>query len=256
MHAKMDGSKPLNETDRMRYARHLSLPGFGEEAQSRLKSGSVLVIGAGGLGSPVCLYLAAAGVGRIGVMDGDRVDESNLQRQVIHSTADIGMPKVESAARRMLALNPYVDVATYDFRFTADNAMTMLDEYDFVIDATDSIQAKFLINDMCVAANKPFSHGAIYRYCGHTMTYKPGSACYRCLFDTMPDPVETSGPLGVLPGIIGTIQASEAVKYLAGVGDLLIGSLFTVDTLTMTTARIAVPRRNDCGACGGFADLM
>lgn len=252
----MAGSKRLDDSDRMRYARHLSLPGFGEEAQSRLKAGSVLVIGAGGLGSPVCLYLAAAGVGRIGVMDGDRVDESNLQRQIIHSTACIGMPKVESAARRMLDLNPHVEVEAHDFRFTADNASDMLAGYDFVIDATDSMSAKFLINDMCVVAGKPFSHGAIYRYCGHTMTYLPGSACYRCLFDSMPDPVETSGPLGVLPGIIGTVQASEAVKFLAGVGELLAGTLFTVDTLTMATSRIAVPRRHDCRACGGFANLM
>lgn len=252
----MAGSKPLDDNDRMRYARHLSLPGFGEEAQSRLKAGSVLVVGAGGLGSPVCLYLAAAGVGRIGVMDGDRVDESNLQRQIIHSTAAIGMPKVESAVRRMLELNPRVEAVAYDYRFTADNAAEMLAGYDFVIDATDSLSAKFLINDMCVAAGRPFSHGAIYRYGGHTMTYVPGSACYRCLFESMPDPAEVSGPIGVLPGIIGTIQASEAVKYLAGVGRLLAGTLLTVDTLTMATARIAVPRRHDCPACGGFANLM
>lgn len=189
----MAGSKPLDDNDRMRYARHLSLPGFGEEAQSRLKAGSVLVVGAGGLGSPVCLYLAAAGVGRIGVMDGDRVDESNLQRQIIHSTAAIGMPKVESAVRRMLELNPRVEAVAYDYRFTADNAAEMLAGYDFVIDATDSLSAKFLINDMCVAAGRPFSHGAIYRYGGHTMTYVPGSACYRCLFESMPDPAEVSG---------------------------------------------------------------
>lgn len=220
----------------MRYARHISLPGFGEEAQERLKNGSVLVIGAGGLGSPVLLYLAAAGVGRIGVADGDVVDTTNLQRQIIHTTASVGVSKVASAASKMRDLNPEVRVDEYREFVDAGNIEELMAEYDFVIDATDGIGAKFLINDACVRAGKPFNHGAIFQYEGHTMTVLPGSANLRTLFPDGPEGVENRepvGPLGVVPGVLGTLQATEAIKYLSGVGELLVNRLLCFDLLTM-----------------------
>lgn len=223
----------LSEEERGRYARHLNLPGFGEEAQLRLKAGSVLVIGAGGLGSPVCLYLAAAGVGHIGVADGDAVDITNLQRQVIHSTPRIAHSKALSAVETMRALNPEITVTPLPMMLTPENIAEVIEGYDFVVDATDNFKAKFLINDACVTAGKPYSHGAIWRYEGQTMTVVPGSACYRCLFDTEPDAGTAMGPLGATAGILGTIQAAEAIKYLAGIGELLTNRLLRFDTLTM-----------------------
>lgn len=226
----------LTEDEKVRYARHLSLPGFGEEAQKRLRAGSVLVIGAGGLGSPVLLYLAAAGVGRIGIVDGDCVDMSNLQRQVIHTTADVGRPKVLSAAHKIKALNPHVCVEPYEVFLTADNAPGIMEGYDFVIDATDSLDIKFMVDDICHQLHKPYNHGAIGGYEGQTMTVLPGTARYRDLFPDGADGVEcgpVTGPLGVVPGMLGTIQAAEAVKYLSGVGELLTDRLLRFDALTM-----------------------
>lgn len=226
----------LTDGERERYARHLSLPGFGEEAQMRLRRGSVLVIGAGGLGSPVLLYLAAAGVGRIGIVDGDCVDMSNLQRQVIHTMADVGQPKVLSAANKIQALNPHVSVETHDMYLTADNASGIMDSYDFVIDATDSLDIKFMVDDLCHRMGKPYNHGAIGGYEGQTMTVLPGTARYRDLFPDGADGVEHApviGPLGVVPGILGTIQAAEAVKFLSGVGELLTDRLLRFDAQTM-----------------------
>ena len=230
----------LTDEERERYARHLNLPGFGPEAQLRLKSGSVLVVGAGGLGSPVCLYLAAAGVGRIGVADGDCVDRSNLQRQVIHSTDAIGTPKALSAAGRMSRLNPDVTVEPIPEMLSPDNIGEVISRYDFVIDATDSSDAKMFINDACVAAGKPYNHGAIWRYEGQTMTVVPGSACLRCLFDNIPASGTPAGPLGVTAGMLGTIQAAEAIKYLAQVGELLTNKLLRFDTLTMQFTHLTV----------------
>ncbi len=232
---------PLTDDDMRRYARHLSLPGFGEEGQLRLKNGSVLVIGAGGLGSPVALYLAAAGVGRIGIADGDSVDISNLQRQVIHRTADIGRPKVLSAAEKMTAVNPALQVDVIDSFVTARTLPQLIDGYDFVIDATDSLGIKFLVDDVCTAVAKPYSHGAIWRYEGQTMTVVPGSATYRQLFPDPPQAVADSqpeGPLGIVPGIIGTIQAAEAIKYIAGIGELLTDRLLRFNALTMKFSKI------------------
>lgn len=231
----------LTDDDMRRYARHISLPGFGEEGQLRLKNGSVLVIGAGGLGSPVALYLAAAGIGRIGIADGDRVDISNLQRQVIHRTADIGCPKALSAAEKMLAVNPALNVDVIDSFVSAETLPRLIAGYDFVIDATDSLGIKFLVDDVCNAAAKPYSHGAIWRYEGQTMTVVPGSVTYRQLFPDTPTHAGNSaadGPLGIVPGILGTIQAAEAIKYIAGVGQLLTDRLLRFNSLTMRFSEI------------------
>lgn len=242
----MGKSYSFSDSERLRYARQLALPGFGEEAQSRLASGSVLVIGAGGLGSPAALYLAAAGVGRIGLVDGDKVDLSNLQRQIIHSTSRIGVAKTESAAEVLADLNPEVEVMTETEFVTPENILPLIDGYDFIIDATDSFEAKRMINDTCVNAAKPLSHGAIWRYYGHTITVLPHTPCYSCLFDTDPQEATARGPLGVTAGILGTIQAAEAIKYLAGVGTLLTGTLLRFDTLTMDFSKITVPLNPSC----------
>ncbi len=236
----------LTDEEKLRYARHLALPDFGEEAQERLRSGSVLVIGAGGLGSPVALYLAAAGVGHIGIADGDCVDVSNLQRQVIHSSADVGRSKVKSAAEKMRALNPHVEVTEIGSFLTADNIGSTVSPYDFVVDATDSFRIKFLVNDTCVRLGKPYNHGAIWRYEGQTMTVVPGSPCYRCLFSSEPAEGAVAGPLGVVPGILGTIQATEAIKYLTGIGQLLTGTLLHFNALTLDFVKITVPLSASC----------
>jgi len=241
----------LSDDERARYARQLTLEGFGPEGQERLRNGSVLIVGAGGLGSPVAFYLAAAGVGRIGLIDGDTVDMSNLQRQIIHRTSDVGRAKALSAKEKIEALNPNVNVEAHTGFLTETNGPSIIDRYDFVVDATDSFQVKFLINDLCVAAYKPFSHGAIYRYQGHTMTYVPGTPCYRCLFASMPDPSAPQGPVGAVAGIIGCIQAAEAIKYLSGTGTLLTGTLLTADTRTMEFNRIRFERSASCPSCSG-----
>lgn len=231
----------LTDEDRLRYARHIALPDFGYEGQLRLKRGSVLVIGAGGLGSPVALYLAASGVGRIGIVDGDCVELSNLQRQVIHTTADVGRMKVESAAAKMMAINPELTVDAIAEFVNAETIHGLISGYDFVIDATDSLAIKFLVDEACVADGKPYNHGAIWRYEGQTMTVVPGSVSYRELFPDGADAVaqeSISGPLGVVPGILGSIQAAEAVKYLAGIGELLINRLLRFNALSMAFQEI------------------
>ena len=247
----------LSTEEKERYARHLMLDEVGEAGQERLRSGRVLVIGAGGLGSPAALYLAAAGVGTIGVADGDRVELSNLQRQVIHGSSDLGRAKVESARDRMLEINPGVQVECIGERLTPENIAQFVGRYDFVLDATDNFEAKFLINDACLAAGVSYSHGGILRYKGQTMTVLPGkSTCYRCIF---PEPPEAevalscsrAGVLGVLPGVIGVIQATEAIKFLLGIGELLTSRLLTYDALTLRFREVALGRNPDCPACGG-----
>ena len=238
-----------------RYSRHLLLDGFGKQGQDRLSSGKVLIIGAGGLGSPCALYLAAAGVGRIGLADGDMVSLSNLQRQVIHYTTDIGREKVESAAEKMRKLNPEIEVRTYDTFLTEDNALKMVEEYDFIVDCTDSYASKYLVNDACIMAGKPFCCGGVIRYGGQIMTHVPGSACYRCLFPYPPkeNDVETCSTVGVLGaavGMMGSIQAAEAIKYLTNTGTLLTDCLMTFDTLSMDCQRIALQRDKSCPLCG------
>ncbi|MEC8678495.1 MAG: HesA/MoeB/ThiF family protein [Candidatus Margulisiibacteriota bacterium] len=235
----------LNDEQIERYSRHIILQGVGGEGQEKLLNGKVLIIGAGGLGAPVALYLAAAGVGHIGIIDADVVDISNLQRQVIHFTPDIGRPKVESAKEKMNLINPDVKVTTYYDLFTKDNALDLLKDYDFIIDGTDSFPSKFLINDACVIAKKPFSHGGILRFDGQTMTHVPGSASYRCVFKNPPpaNSVPTcsqAGVFGAVAGMLGTIQAAEAVRYLTGVGDLLTNRLLIFDALNMKFRTVKV----------------
>jgi molybdopterin/thiamine biosynthesis adenylyltransferase len=239
-----------------RYSRHIMLKEVGGNGQKKLLNGRVLVIGAGGLGSPIALYLAAAGVGTIGIADADTVDLSNLQRQIAHHTVDIGVPKVESAKAKMVAMNPDVTVNTYQTWVSAANIAGIIGDYDFVIDGTDNFAAKFLINDACVMAGKPYSHGGILQFDGQTMTVQPGeSACYRCIFPTPPpkDAIPTcsrAGVIGVLPGVLGTIQATEAIKYLLGQGDLLTGRLLTYNALRMKFREVPVRKNPTCPVCG------
>ena len=245
----------LTSEQRRRYNRHLILEGFGVEAQERLLQSRVLLVGAGGLGSPVALYLAAAGVGTIGIADGDVVSVTNLQRQVLHSTPDVGRPKVDVARERIAALNPDVKVETYEYYLSQTNALELIRPYDFVVDGTDNFATKYLVNDACVMLGKAFSMGGISRYSGQLMTHVPGSACYRCLFPEPPakQDVETCamvGVLGSIAGMLGTIQATECIKYLAGVGSLLTNAILTFDALSMQWNRFDFPQRSDCQLCG------
>ena len=239
----------------LRYSRHILLKGFGEEGQEKLLHSKVLLIGAGGLGSPNALYLAAAGVGTIGIVDADVVSVSNLQRQVIHFTEDVNKPKVDSAAEKMHKINPDVKVVTYDCFITEENAADIISDYDFIIDCTDSFASKYLVNDACVMAGKPFCAGGVVRYGAQVMTHIPGSACYRCIFPEPPaeNEVETCSTVGVLGsvvGIMGSIQATEAIKYLTGVGELLTDKLLMVDALTMSFQSIQFHHNKECALCG------
>ncbi|MRR33959.1 HesA/MoeB/ThiF family protein [bacterium] len=239
-----------------RYSRHIILKEVGGKGQKRLLEGSVLIIGAGGLGSPAGLYLAAAGVGTIGIADADVVDISNLQRQVIHHTPDLGKPKVVSAKEKMEAINPEVKVNTYQSWVRADNIAHIIRNYDFIIDGTDNFAAKFLINDACVLAGKPYSHGGILHFIGQTMTVLPGqSPCYRCIFPEPPPPgaiptCAQAGVIGVLPAVIGSIQATEAIKFLLGVGKLLTGRLLVYDAEGMDFYTSPIGKNRRCPVCG------
>ncbi len=239
-----------------RYSRHIILKEIGVKGQKKLLDSKVLIIGAGGLGAPAALYLAAAGVGTIGIADADTVDLSNLQRQVIHTTADIGRRKAESAAETMRAINPDVKVNTYYEFVNSSNIAELIRDYDFILDGTDNFPAKFLINDACVMAGKPFSHAGIIRFKGQLMTVIPGEGpCYRCIFRNPPpkDAVPTckeAGVIGAMAGVIGSLQAMEAVKYLTGVGELLVGYLLTYDALKMEFRKIKLPPRGKgCAVC-------
>ena len=240
-----------------RYNRHIILDGFGLDAQKQLLQSKVLLVGAGGLGSPIALYLAAAGVGTIGVVDGDTVSITNLQRQVLHSTPDVGRPKVEVARERITNLNPDVKVETYETYLSEANAIDLIRPYDFIIDGTDNFATKYLVNDACVMAKKPFSHAGIIRFQGQLMTYVPGQGpCYRCVFKEPPpkDAVPTckqAGVIGAMGGVIGSLQAMEAVKYILGVGNLLTGYLLTYNALTMEFRKVKLPTHTeDCAVCG------
>lgn len=240
-----------------RYSRHLILKGLGVTGQKRLLDAGVLIVGAGGLGSPAALYLAAAGVGRIGLVDGDVVDLSNLQRQIIHTTAGVGTPKVESAAAAIRALNPDVTVETHHTTLGTGNVADLIAPYDLVIDATDNFAAKFLINDACVLAGKPFIHAGVVGFAGQVMDVVPGAGpCYRCIFRDMPAAGEVpscreAGVLGAVVGVIGSLEATEAVKLIAGVGEPLVARMLTVDALTMNVRRVPLPKRvPDCPVCG------
>lgn len=238
-----------------RYSRHIILQDVGIEGQERILNSKVLIIGAGGLGAPAALYLAAAGVGTIGIVDGDIVDISNLQRQIIHFTPDVGKPKVISAKEKIKLINPDVKVITYYKRVFADNIMEIIKDYDFIIDGTDNFPAKFLINDACVMAGKPFSHGGILRFDGQTMTYKKGSACYRCVFGSPPpkNAVPTcsqAGVLGAVAGMLGTTQAAEALKYIIDKGELLTNRLLVFNALNMSFRIVNIKRNPNCPICG------
>lgn len=247
----------LTKEERERYSRHLMLPEVGEAGQEHLRDSRVLIIGAGGLGSPAALYLAAAGVGTIGIADGDTVELSNLQRQILHTCSDLGQHKTVSAARRLQGMNPACRVVQIPLMVDHKNLPELLPGYDFVLDATDSLAAKFLINDSCIAAGVPFSHGGILRFQGQTMTVLPGvSACYRCLFEEIPPEeeckaCESDGVFGVLPGVIGALQAAEALKYLLGIGTLLTNRLLSFDLSGMRFREVPVLPNNSCAACGG-----
>lgn len=246
----------LTEQQIDRYSRHIILEQVGGVGQEKLLASKVLIIGAGGLGAPAGLYLAAAGVGTIGIIDGDNVDLSNLQRQIIHHTADVGTEKIESARSKMLAVNPDVRVNTYHLWAEAANIREIVREYDFVIDGTDNFGAKFLVNDACYFEKVPFSHAGILRFDGQLLTVLPGqSTCYRCIFDAPPpaDAVPScsqAGVLGVLAGVIGSLQATEAIKYLLGIGDILSDTLLTYNALTMNFRKIRLNRNPDCRLCG------
>ena len=238
-----------------RYSRHIILQDVGVEGQEKITNGKVLIVGAGGLGAAVALYLAAAGVGTIGIIDGDVVDLSNLQRQVIHFTADVNKAKVQSAKEKINQLNPDVKVITHHDFLTAANAMEIIKDYDFVVDGTDNFPVKFLINDACVKAGKPFSHGGILRFEGQTITFLPGTACYRCIFHAPPPPkavptCSQAGVLGAIAGMLGTIQAAEVLKYLTGVGNLLTNRLLTFNAKTMEFRTIKVKHNHQCAVCG------
>lgn len=241
-----------------RYSRHIILQEVGAKGQKKLLNSKVLVIGTGGLGAPAAMFLGAAGVGTIGLVDFDVVELSNLQRQIIHLTKDVGKPKVISGKETINEMNPEVDVITYKEWVSASNITDIIKDkdYDFIIDGTDNFPAKFLINDACVLNNKPFSHAGIIRFKGQTMTYVPGEGpCYRCIFKEPPpkDAVPTckqAGVLGVMGGVIGTIQATEAVKYILGQGELLTGKLLTYDALNMDFRKIKLAPRKSCQVCG------
>ena len=244
----------LDITQKERYSRHLVLEGVGEEGQKKLLESSVLVIGTGGLGSPAAFYLAAAGVGTIGLVDSDSVELSNLQRQLLHSVNDIGKEKVASAKESLLALNPDICVRAISIRADESNIDELIKPYDFIIEASDNFDTKFLVNDACVRNKKPFSHGGVMAFGGQLMTYVPEkSPCYRCIFGG-PPPADTSPEskaiLSSVPGVIGSLQATEAIKYLTGNGELLAGRLLVFDALRMTFRCVPLPEvSHDCPVC-------
>ena len=245
----------LDATQLDRYSRHIIMDEVGPEGQARLLSGSALVIGAGGLGAPVIQYLAAAGVGTIGIADDDVVERSNLQRQIIHTDANIGTPKVDSAAAFVEELNPDVTVETYETRVTAENVESLFEDYDVIVDASDNFPTRYLVNDAARLAGVPVSHGAIYKFEGQVTTLVPGGPCYRCLFREPPEPgsvpdCATTGVLGVLPGTVGCIQATETVKLLLDNGEPLVGRLLFYDAMDMTFETIDYQADPSCPVCG------
>lgn len=247
----------LGPRERERYARHLILPQVGLDGQRRLAAARVLCIGAGGLGSPVALYLAAAGVGTIGLVDPDHVDRSNLQRQILYGEPDVGRPKLAAARARLEATNPHVDVRLHPHRFSAENAVAIADDYDIVIDGTDNFATRYLSNDVSVLLGKPNVYGSIFRFEGQCAVFAPslGGPCYRCMFPTPPAPglvpsCAEGGVLGILPGLVGTMQAAEAIKLILGIGTPLVGRLLHADVLTMRFREFHLRRDPRCAVCG------
>jgi sulfur-carrier protein adenylyltransferase/sulfurtransferase len=247
----------LSNEEIRRYSRHLIMPEVGMGGQRRLKQGSVLLIGTGGLGSPLALYLAAAGVGHIGLVDFDVVDESNLQRQIVHGTATVGVPKIESAKARLQDLNPHIEVSTHEAMISSENALDLMRPYDVIVDGTDNFPTRYLTNDASVMLGKPNVYGSIFRFEGQATVFSPkdGGPCYRCLYPEPPPPglvpsCAEGGVLGVLPGVIGTIQATEAIKLLMGIGEPLIGRLMLYDALAMRFRELKLRRDPNCPVCG------
>jgi len=245
----------LTDEQIQRYSRHILLPEIGGKGQKRITQAKVLIVGAGGLGSPAALYLAAAGVGTLGIIDGDKVDLSNLHRQIIHATPDLGRPKVLSAKEKMEAINPDVKVIPYSERLTAKNALAILNPYDIILDGTDNFPAKFLVNDAAILSGKPLVHGGILRFEGQVFTILPRkSACYRCIFKQPPPPgavpsCQEAGVIGVLAGVIGTIQATEVLKLILGIGDLLTDRMLTYEARNAAFREIRIRRNPNCPVC-------
>src|SRR5215470_241055 len=245
----------LSADERTRYQRHLTLAEIGEAGQERLKAARVLVVGAGGLGSPAALYLAAAGCGTLGLLDCDRVELSNLQRQVLFDTGAVARPKALAGRERLSALNPDIRVIAHEVELRAGNVRELLAGYDLVLDGSDRLATRYLVNDACVLARLPLVSAAIHRFEGQLLTYRPGEGpCYRCVFPEAPDGLvgncATAGVLGVLPGVLGTLQATEAIKLIAGVGTTLTGRLLIYDALAMRFDELRAARRTDCPVCG------
>jgi len=251
----------LTRDEVLRYSRHLLIPEVGVEGQRKLKHASVLIVGLGGLGSPVALYLAAAGVGRIGLVDYDVVEPSNLQRQIIHGTGSLGLPKVESARQRLIDLNPDITVQAHNEPFTSDNAMTLAGDYDVLVDGTDNFPTRYLTNDVAVFLGKPNVYASIFRFDGQLSVFDARvGPCYRCLFPEPPPPglvpsCAEGGVLGVLPGTIGTMQATEALKILLGVGDSMVGKLLVYNALDMSFDIVKLKKNPNCRVCGPDADV-
>jgi adenylyltransferase/sulfurtransferase len=244
-----------------RYSRHLKIPEIGEAGQLKLMSSKVLLVGAGGLGSPAGVYLAASGIGTLGVIDSDTVDESNLQRQILHWTSSIGAPKVDSARRTLFEVNPDVKVKTYNLRLDASNVVDIFKDYDVILSGSDNFSTAYLVNDAAVMLKKPVLYGSIFRFDGQMSTFIPYQGpCFRCLYpeaapaDLAPS-CDEAGVLGVLPGVVGLIQATEAVKVLLGIGEPLVGRLLVYDALSMTFRTFKTPRRKDCATCGENAKI-
>ncbi len=246
----------LSNAEILRYSRHVLIPEVGIEGQLKLKAARVLIIGAGGLGSPVGLYLAAAGVGTIGIVDFDAVDETNLQRQILHSTADIGRPKLESAKERLNGINPNLTIETFGTRLSSENALGILREFDVVVDGTDNFPTRYLVNDACVILGKPNVYGSIFRFEGQLSVFDASRGpCYRCLYPAPPPPglvpsCAEGGVLGVLPGIIGSLQALETIKLILGLGDQLVGRLVLFDGVTLKFRELRLRKNPECPVCG------
>ena len=239
-----------------RYSRQIILPHVGGKGQEKLLTAKVLVIGAGGLGSPVSLYLASAGIGKIGIVDSDNVELNNLQRQILHSTKDVGRSKAESGRDRMNAINPDIEVTAIKQRLTSENILDIIKSYDIIVDGSDNFPTRYLVNDACVLAKKPLSHGGIFRFDGQAMTIIPGEGpCYRCLFQEPPPPdaspsCQEAGILGAVAGVIGVIQANEVLKFVLGIGELLVGRLLVFNALESHFRIVKVPRNKNCPICG------
>ncbi len=259
--ASSDNAAFLSNEERSRYLRHFVLPDFGEAGQNKLKSSNVLVVGAGGLGSSALMHLAAAGIGTIGIVENERVELSNLHRQLMYETNDIGQTKIAVAEKRIRGINPHVDVVKYDARLSSQNAMEILKDYDVVVDASDNLATRYLVNDACALLGKPDVYGAVFQFEGQASIFDAGKGpCYRCLFPEPPSPelVPTcaeAGVLGMLPGIIGTIQAVEAVKLIVGFGTSLIGRLLLIEASAMDFREVELKKMKDCVLCGNKPTL-